>query len=357
MKKTEFVPKPVHKKAALLAGEISKLIESAKRNAAVTVNRELLFLYWHIGKKIIDDILHQKRAKYGHQIISTLSQLLTESYGSGYSKSNLSRMTSFYETFNKEEIVATLSQHLSWSHFIIILPLKKELERQFYASMCFYEKWSVRVLRKKIDSMLFERTALSKKPGELIRKELAALITTDTPSRDLVFKSPYILDFLDLKGTFTERDLEQTILNEIEQFLLELGKGFTFIARQKRMIIDGDDFYLDLLFYHRKLKCLVAIDLKIGRFKAAYKGQMELYLRWLERYETEKGENSPIGLILCAEGSREQIELLQLSESSVRVGEYLTELPPKEILAKKLHASVLKSKKLLENMAEDEGNN
>ena len=152
-----------------------------------------------------------------------------------------------------------------------------------------------------------------KKPDELIRKELSALITKGTPSHDLVFKSPYILDFLDLKGTFSESDLEQNILNEIEQFLLELGKGFTFVARQKRMVIDGEDFYLDLLFYHRRLKCLVAIELKIGKFKAAYKGQMELYLRWLEKHETEKGENTPIGLILCAEGSHEQIELLQLS--------------------------------------------
>jgi predicted nuclease of restriction endonuclease-like (RecB) superfamily len=264
-------------------------------------------------------------------------------------------MTSFYEAFAKEEIVATLSQQLSWSHFVVILPLKNELQRQFYVGMCFHEKWSVRVLHKKIDSMLFERTALSKKPDQLIRQELADLLSTGTPSHDLVFRSPYILDFLDLKGAFSESDLEQAVLDEIEKFLLELGKGFTFVARQKRMIIDGEDFYLDLLFYHRKLKCLVAIDLKIGRFKAAYKGKMELYLRWLEKHETEENENPPVGLILCAEGSHGQIELLQLNKSSIRVGEYLTELPPKEVLVKKLHASFLKSKWMLENRVEDNG--
>lgn len=355
MKAVKKVPSTVLKDANILAGEIGSLIESAKKNASAFVNRELLFLYWNIGNIIVNNILQKKRATYGSQIIATLSQQLSVNYGNGYSKSNLSRMVSFYETFTDEKNLATLSQQLSWSHFIEILPLNNKLQHQFYAAMCFHEKWTVRVLRKKIDSMLFERTSLSKRPDKLIQKELNNLIATDTPSHDIVFKSPYILDFLDLHDTFTECDLEQTVLREIEQFLLELGKGFTFVARQRRMVIDGEDFYLDLLFYHRKLKCLVAIDLKIGRFKAAYKGQMELYLRWLEKHEMEKGENAPIGLILCAEGSHEQIELLKLSESSIRVSEYLTELPPKDVLVKKLRASVVKSKRMLENRGDGEG--
>ena len=214
-------------------------------------------------------------------------------------------MIQFHECFPDLEIVATLSRHLSWSHFMEIIPLKTDLERDFYAQMCRIEKWSVRTLRKKIQSMLFERTAISKKPEELARKELQALTENDRLSPDLVFQNPYVLDFLGLKDTFLEKDLEQAILNKLEHFLLELGRGFAFLERQKRMIIDGQDYELDLLFYHRKLKRLIAIDLKIGKFKAEYSCQMELYLRWLEKHETEADEGQPIGLILCAEGNTE----------------------------------------------------
>ena len=354
MKKSLVLPRTLQKTVASLADEIRQLIETAKHNAAVAVNRELLFLYWEIGKRIHEAVLQGKRAQYGDEIVVTLSQLLSQTFGNGYSKSNLSRMTSLYQKFPDRSIVATLSQQLGWSHFVVLLPLKDSLQREFYSGMCYHEQWSVRELRKKVDSMLFERTALSKKPEKLIRAELKKLLETGTPTHDIVFRSPYILDFLDLKDTYSESDLEKAVLDEIEGFLLELGKGFSFVARQKRMIIDGDDFYLDLLFYHRKLKCLVAIDLKIGRFKAEYKGKMELYLRWLEQNETEEGENPPVGLILCAEGSREQIELLQLHNSSIRVGEYLTDLPPKELLVKKLHATVMKSRRLLENTGESE---
>ena len=299
MKKSLSLPDPIQKMIFTLADEIKQIIGTAKQNAATLVNRELLFLYWNIGSKITNVILHGERAKYGDQIIATLSQLLTQSFGNGYSKSNLSRMSSLFQAFPNHSIVATLSQQLGWSHFVVILPLKDPLQREFYTCMSFHEHWSVRELRKKVDSMLYERTALSKKPEDLIKIELKRLLETGTPSHDLVFKSPYILNFLDLKDTYSESDLERAVLDEIENFLLELGKGFTFVARQKRMVIDGDDFSLDLLFYHRKLKCLIAIDLKIGRFKAEYKGKMELYLRWLEKNETEEGENLPVGLILC----------------------------------------------------------
>ena len=229
--------------------------------------------------------------------------------------------------------------------------MKDELQRVFYAQMCRIEKWSVRTLRKKIDSMLFERTAISKKPEELAKLELRELQDNDNLSPDLVFRNPYVLDFLNLKDTFQEKDLEKAILNEIEKFILELGKGFTFVERQKRMIIDGEDFYLDLLFYHRKLKRLIALDLKIGKFKAEYKGKMELYLHWLEKNETESDEERPIGLILCAQGNSGQVELLQLDKTNIRVAEYITEYLPKKLLQEKLHLFYKRSKRMIENRA------
>jgi RecB family endonuclease NucS len=162
------------------------------------------------------------------------------------------------------------------------------------------------------------------------------------------FKDPYILDFLNLKNTYLEQDLEQAILRELETFILELGKGFAFMERQKRMIIDSADFYLDLLFYHRNLKRLVAIELKLGKFEASHKGQMELYLKWLSRYEKQEGENEPIGLILCAESNKEQVELLELHKDGIVVAEYLTQMPAKKELEKKLHQLLLEARERLQ---------
>ncbi|GAG99096.1 unnamed protein product, partial [marine sediment metagenome] len=254
----------------------------------------------------------------------------------------------FAEVFSDMEIVVTLSRQLSWSHFVAILPLKDDLQRDFYAEMCRVERWSVRTLRKKIDGMLYERTAISKKPEELIEKDLAALREEDRLTPDLVFRDPYLLDFLGLKDTFSEKDLETAILREMENFILELGAGFSFVARQKRITVDNEDHYLDLLFFHRKLKRLIAIELKLGKFKAAYKGQMELYLRWLEKYEKEPGEETPLGLILCAGKASEHIELLELDKSGIKVAEYMTELPKRELLEQKLHKAVETARKRLE---------
>ena len=258
-------------------------------------------------------------------------------------------MIQFSEVFPDEQIVASAMRQLSWTHFTLLLPLKNPLQREFYTEMCRVEKWSVKTLRNKIDDMLYERTAISKKPKQLIKQELKQLRQDDTLTPDLVFRDPYILDFLGLKNTFSEKNLEDAILRELENFILELGQGFTFVERQKRMVIDGEDFKLDLLFYHRKLKRLIAIDLKLGKFKASYKSQMELYLRWLEKNEMEAGEEMPIGLILCAEGNKEQIELLQLHKSGIKIAEYLTELPSKKLLQRKLHQAVAISKKQIEN--------
>jgi len=331
-----------------LISDIRRLIETAKQNVAVTVNTGLTILYWQIGNRIRQDILKEKRAEYGKEIVATLSQELTKEYGNGFSYSALTRMVRFAEVFPDTQIVATLSRQLSWSHFKEILPLKKPLQRDFYAEVCRLEQWSVRTLRKKIDGTLYERTAISKKPEELVKKELAALREEDRLTPDLVFRDPYFLDFLELKDTFSEKDLESSILREMESFILELGVGFSFVARQKRITIDDEDYYLDLLFFHRKLKRLIAIELKLGKFKAAYKGQMELYLRWLEKYEKEPSEETPLGLILCAGKTSEQIELLQLDKSGIKVAEYMTELPKRELLEQKLHKAVKLARKRLE---------
>ena len=234
-----------------------------------------------------------------------------------------------------------------------ILPVKEPLARDFYAEMCRIERWSVRTLRKKIGSMLYERTALSKQSETLIRQELLALRTDDQISPQLVFRDPYLLDFLQLSDTFSERDLESAILRELESFLLELGSGFSFVARQKRISVGGDDFYLDLLFYHRQLRRLVAIELKLESFKPAHTGQMEFYLRWLDENDRVSGEESPIGLILCASADSEQVELMQLDQKDIRVSEYWTQLPSPALLQERLHRAIRVARERADNHAND----
>jgi predicted nuclease of restriction endonuclease-like (RecB) superfamily len=331
-----------------LISDIRSLIETARHSVAATVNTGLTILYWQIGSRIHQDILKEKRAAYGKRIVVTLSRQLIGDYGNNFTEKNLRRMIQFAEIFPDKEIVVSLIRQLSWTHFIALIPLKDDLQRNFYAEMCRIERWSVRTLREKIDGMLYERTAISKKPEKLIAKNLAALREGDRLTPDLVFRDPYFLDFLGLKDTYSEKDLETAILREMENFILELGIGFSFVARQKRISIDNEDYYLDLLFFHRKLKRLIAIELKLGQFKAAYKGQMELYLRWLEKYEKERGEKIPLGLILCAGKKSEQIELLQLDKSGIKVAEYMTELPNRELLEQKLHKAVELARQRLE---------
>lgn len=329
--------------------DIAKLIEESKKYVAYTVNATLSLLYWKIGNRINADVLQNKRAEYGKQIVVSLTRQLEDIYGKGFDEKNIRRMMQFATVFPDEKIIVSLTRHLSWTHIIALIPLKQPLQREFYAEMCRIEKWTVKILREKIDGMLYERTAISKKPDQLIKQELKKLRDGDKLTPDLVFRDPYFLNFLGLKNTFSEKNLEDAILRELENFILELGQGFSFVERQKRMIIDGEDFKLDLLFYHRKLKRLVAIDLKLDKFKAGYKSQMELYLRWLEKNEMQAGEEMPIGLILCAEGNKEQIELLQLNKSGIKIAEYLTELPSKKLLQQKLHQAVEISKKHIEN--------
>jgi len=338
----------IEKSNILLINDLVALIETGKNQLAYAANATMALTYWNVGKRVNSETLDNQRAEYGKQIVVSVARQLSVQYGRSFEEKNLRRMMQFAHIFNDEQIVVSLIRQLSWTHFIALIPIKDELQRDFYTQMCRIEGWNVKTLRKKIDSMLFERTALSKKSDDLIKEELKALKETDKLTPDLVFKDPYFLDFTGLKDTYSEKTLEDAILREIEQFILELGSGFTFVERQKRMIIDGEDFKLDLLFYHRKLKRLVAIDLKLGKFKAAYKGQMELYLRWLEKYDMQSGEDTPLGLILCAEGNNEQVELLQLENAGIKIAEYLTELPDKKILKQKLHATIEQNKKRLE---------
>lgn len=332
-----------------LIKDLRSMIENTRQSVALSVNASLTSLYWRVGDRIRKEILKEGRAEYGKSIVVTLSRQLVLDYGNGFTEKNLHRMIQFTEIFPDEQIVASLIRQLSWSHFLVLLPFKDDIKRDFYAEMCRVERWSVRTLRNKIDSMLYERTALSKKPELLVRAELDKLRKEDHLTPDLVFRDPYVLEFLNLNDHYIEKDIEDAIMRELEQFLLELGAGFCFLARQKRIIIDDEDFHLDLLFFHRDLKRMVAIDLKLGDFKAEYKGQMELYLRWLDKHERRAGEEPPMGLILCAGKKQERIELLELGRSGIHVAEYLTELPPKKMLQEKLHNAIEHARQRFEN--------
>ena len=331
-----------------LLGDIRALIEASRQRVASAVNAELTLLFWRIGQRIHTEVLAGQRAGYGDEILPTLAAQLVRDYGRSFADKNLRRMVQFAATYPQEPIVVTLSRQLSWSHFVALLPLKDPLQRDYYAQMASTERWSVRTLRERIDSMLYERTALSKKPDETITQELAAMRDAQRMSPALVMRDPYILDFLGLRDTWQEGDLEAAIIREMESFLLELGAGFSFLARQKRIQIDDEDFHLDLLFYNRKLRRLVAVELKIGEFKAAYKGQMELYLRWLDKHEREPEEASPLGIILCTGKKSEQIELLELDKSGIHVAEYLTTLPPRAVLGERLQQATERARLQIE---------
>jgi predicted nuclease of restriction endonuclease-like (RecB) superfamily len=338
-----------------LYADICKLVEEARKFLANSANKTITLMYWKIGERINNELLDGKRAEYGKQIVSQLATQLQQQFGKrGFQERNIRRMMQFSSLFPDFQIVSQAATQLSWSHFIELLSLKEELKREFYLTLAMNESWGRDTLRDKIDGMLYERTFISGKPEELIKTELGKMRSGDDFSPDLVFRNPYFLDFTGLSGMYSEKSLEDSLLASIEAFILELGVGFTFVERQKRMIIDNEDYYLDLLFYHRKLKRLIAIELKLGKFKAAYKGQMELYLRWLDKYEKQSGEETPLGLILCAEGAEEQIELLQLEQSGIKVAEYFTELPNLQLLKDKLHKELEMKRQLFNYKDENE---
>ncbi|MGD9107741.1 MAG: PDDEXK nuclease domain-containing protein [Gammaproteobacteria bacterium] len=314
----------VNNTANKLFKDISNLIESTQQQTLRKISQTGVLLYWHIGQRVNYDILDSERAKYGAGIIDTLADKLQIKFGSSFGRRVIYRCIQFAKLFPDEQIVISLSNHLKWSHFVFLLNIENKLKREFYAEMCRIERWSISRLKEKLSSMLFERTAIAKKPESIIKKEIIKLRKTDILKPDFIMQDPVILQYLSNQQFEDERSFEDAIVSDIQQFLLSMGTGFTFQERQKVIEIDGDFFKIDLLMFNRQLKCMTAIELKMGAFKPADKGQIELYLRWLEKYEMLPGENPPIGIILCAEKSDERVELLQLNDSGIRVCQFMT---------------------------------
>ncbi|AZA76995.1 DUF1016 domain-containing protein [Chryseobacterium sp. G0186] len=332
-----------------LMTDLKELVDHTRGQVAAQVNSAMVVLYWKIGQRINEDILGNKRAEYGKEVVVQISQQLTLEFGSSFSEKNIRKMMQFASVFDKFEIVASAMRQLSWTHFLLLIPISQETKRNFYLEVCKIENWSVRTLRDKINSLLFERTAISKQPEQIIDKELKNWSENNILNPDLVFKDPYFLDFLELKDTFSEKDLEESIIVELQKFISELGSDFAFLSRQKRITIDNRDYYIDLLFYHRKLKSLIVIELKIGEFEASHKGQMELYLAYLNKYEKIDGENPPIGLILCSGKNSEHIELMNLEGDNIKIAEYLLILPSEKVLLEKLNRSIEIARNKFEN--------
>lgn len=330
--------------STLLVNDITRIINNAKVHIAHEYSSTQALLCWLIGKRVDEEILKADRAEYGEAIVTSLSKQLSMAYGRGYSRPNLFRMIKFAKQFPDRKIVSTLSRQLSWSHFVELLGIDDNLKRDFYSEMCRVQRWSVRALRKQLDSMLYERTALSKKSEKVIEAQLDKLKNNDEMTPDLVFKEPYFLDFIGAHTYESEEELESLILNNITDFLQELGTDFCFVARQKRMSTANKDRYLDLLFFNRRLRRLIAIDLKLGNFEPAYKGQMEWYLSWLDKNESFDYEDQPMGIILCAGKDSDDIEYLEMDKAGIHVAQYLTELPPKEILEARLRKAIAAAK-------------
>ena len=310
----------------ILFCKISNLIEQSRREIYTHASSAIIRMFWEIGKFINEDILENKRADYGKKIVSRVATQLAEKYGRTYETRNLRRMMQFNEQFSNFGIVSQVATHLSWAHIVEILPLKTVEAKLYYMSEASRGLIGRDGLREMISRKAYER------------REIAdTQITATSPIPLGTFKDPYLFDTLGIKDEYLEADVENAILRELEKFILEFGKGFTFVERQKRMIIDGKDFELDVLFYNRYLKRLVAVELKREEFHASAAGQMKLYLKWLNRYERQEGENEPIGLILCAGGNhREQIELLEMDKDGIMVAEYWTTLPPKAEFEQKI---------------------
>ena len=327
--------------SAVLFNDVCLIIDQARRHVATYVNVEACLMNWHVGKRIKEDVLYNQRAEYGKQILKNLSVKLTERYGTGWGTEKLKHCVRSAYLFSEDDIMYAARTQLTWTHLRSLMSLKDSLERQFYMEMCRIEHWDTRTLDEKIDSQLYQRTAISQRPEEVIRRELKELREEDTLNPDIVFRSTYFLDMLGLPDVFSEKDLENSILNQLLEFIKELGSDFTFVDRQKRITVDSEDYFIDLLFFHRVLRRLVAIDLKLGKFKPAYEGQMRLYLRYLNKNDRKPWEEEPIGLILCSEGNTEHIQYFMLDDDSdIRVAQYYTELPSKELLADRLQRAI-----------------
>ena len=329
-----------YKSTESLQDDITSLVSEAKAHVAREYNTTQTLLCWLIGKRIDEEILKSARAEYRAEIVTSLSHHLTQVCGKGYSRANLFKMVKFAKLFPDHSIVSTLSRQLSWSHFTILCSIDDTIKRDFYAEMSRAQKWSVRTLQKEFNGMLYERVAISKQPERVIKKHISSLKKSNQMSCDLTFKDPYFLNFIGAQDFDSEEKLESLILNNISEFLQELGTDFCFVARQKRMSTGKKDRYLDLLFFNRKLQRLIAIDLKMGSFDPSYKGQMEWYLNWLNKHERLEYESRPMGIILCAGKDYEDIEYLEMDKAGVYVAQYVTELPPKNVLETHLRKAI-----------------
>ena len=339
---------PAEPEVDALYQDIRQRVERARAQVLTQVNQALVLTYWHVGKAIKTRVLQGERAAYGAGVLRQLAERLKRDYGSGFSHSGLTRMAKLFDCLPDEHIVATLSQQLSWSHFVELIKIDDPTRRAFYTELCAQARWSVRTLRERMDGLLFERSAIARQPEAAIRQELAQLGQGAGTSPALFLKDPYLLDFLDLKDGFTERDLEAAILAELERFILELGSDFAFMGRQKRIQVGGHDYYIDLLFFHRRLRRLVLVELKLGEFKPEHKGQVELYLKWLAKHEQQPGENAPIAIILCSDKDAEVVELMDLEKDQIHVAEYWLQLPPQEVLRAKLHRALVEARERLD---------
>ncbi|NLS10715.1 DUF1016 domain-containing protein [Nesterenkonia sp. MY13] len=308
-----------------LFDRVSTLIDQTRSAVATQANLHLTLMHWHIGRLIDVELLHENRAGYDQEIVASLARQLTDKFGRGFTRANLYRMLQFSQVYPDPEIVASMGRQLSWTHFTVLIAVPSTQARDFYAQQAISGRLSVRALRDLIGRQGYERKEIAN-----VQTVGSAVVPADT------FRDPYFLDFLGLPDAYAEQDLEDAIARDMQSFLLETGDGWAFVARQKRMPIGNDDFYLDLLFFSRPLKRLIAVELKLGHFKASYKGQMDLYLKWLNRHERQPGEETPLGLILCTEASREQIELLELHKDGIMVAEYWTALPPKKELLERI---------------------
>lgn len=324
-----------------LFNDVCGIINDTRNKLAVYINTSVCLTRWKVGIRIKEDILSDSRAEYGKKIIKQLSALLTKEYGTGWGFQTLQHCVRAAYTFSEDEIMYATRMQLTWTHLRSLMCVKDSLARQFYMEMCAVEHWDTRTFDHQIDTQLYERTAISRRPEELIRKELASVRETHTLVPDMIFRSTYFLDMLGLPDKFSETDLESKVLDQVEEFMHSLGSDFTLIARQKRITVDSIDYKMDLVFFHRTLRRTIIVDLKLGRFKPSYEGQMLLYLRYMNKYERHEWEESPIGLILCSQGNTEHIEYLMLDENSpIRVAQYYTVLPDKKLLAEKLQRAI-----------------
>ncbi|WAG53229.1 PDDEXK nuclease domain-containing protein [Clostridium tagluense] len=313
---------------------VKNILEEARTKAYSSINSYMLKAYWNIGRMIVEEQSGTDRAEYGQYILKELSKKLTKDYGKGFDYSNLTRMRKLYLSFTN---IDALRQQLSWTHYRLLMKVEDATKRDFYIAECIKSNWSTRQLERQINSFYYERL-LSSQDKNLVRSEILET-EIGLKSNDII-KDPYVLEFLDLKENinFLEKDLEQGLMNNLQEFLLELGKGFAFVARQKRITADGDHFYIDLVFYNYLLKCFVLIDLKIGKLTHENIGQMDFYVRYYEKEVKGDDDNPTIGIILCSEKNETIVKYSILEESKqIFASKYMLYMPTEEELKREIN--------------------